>query len=120
MTIRARVPSLILPVSRLPFIFIPPLRSVSSLSEDRSLQTCDLLSSHSLPLISISFKIVASRSWAYEITSVLKTYLGKFVPPISSSLARVRTPSGREHVYLLLSNSRLSLLRFSPFSARGH
>jgi len=36
--------------------------------------------------------------------------------PISSSLARARTPPGRGHVYLLLLNSRLSLLRFSPFT----
>jgi len=65
----------------------PPLRSISSLSEDRLLQTCDLLSSHSLPLISISFKIVASRSWSYKITSILKTYLGNSSP--SSQCSRV-------------------------------
>src|SRR6266850_5869298 len=95
-----------------------PLCSVSLLSEDQLLQTCDLLSSHSLPPY---FHLLQNRCLAllvlrnHERTQdLLRQQFARF-SMLSSSSHVFAFPPGRGLVFISLSNSWLSLLRFSPF-----
>src|SRR6267142_5895787 len=94
-----------------------PLCSVSLLSKDRSLQTCDLLSSHSLPPY---FHLLQNHRLAllvllnHERTQdLLRQQFARF-SMLSSSSRVFAFPLGRGLVFLSLSNSRLTLLRISP------